>query len=347
MSVPLPVSTAPSAFPRPAIHRKTSCARWLFCGSLYLVALTGCTASLPPERYGVQTSRGVTVCREYCPPFGGQTIRPPRRMADVTTLWMPLTREENARLAARGSLAAKNLPAASPVSGWLPPSERHVMQEYLYRLTVSQKGLTRRVMARAADFLPMILAELEEQGLPRELAALPLVESAFDPRTVSHAGAAGLWQLMPVTARRFGLIVSASCDERFDPRKSTQAALRYLRWLHSRFREWPLALAAYNCGEGALTALLRGHGADTLASLSISGRDSMPRETLIFVPKFVAAATAMIAGGHLLPEQKTMTDQPVQASLSEDRTNTPLAISPARAGAGAPPAVPAMRRIRR
>ena len=105
---------------------------------------------------------------------------------------MPLTREENARIAARGNLAAESLPAASPVSTWLPPSERHVMQEYLYRLTVSQKGVTRRVMARAAEFLPMILAELEEQGLPRELAALPLVESAFDLRTVSHAGAAGL-----------------------------------------------------------------------------------------------------------------------------------------------------------
>lgn len=347
MSVPLPFRVVPPAFPQPKVRRKTSCVRRIFCGSLCFVALTGCTASLPSERCGILTSRGVTVCREYRPPFGGQTIRPPRRMADVTTLWMPLTREENARIAARGNLAAESLPAASPVSTWLPPSERHVMQEYLYRLTVSQKGVTRRVMARAAEFLPMILAELEEQGLPRELAALPLVESAFDLRTVSHAGAAGLWQLMPVTARRFGLMVTASCDERFDPRKSTRAALRYLRWLHGRFRDWPLALAAYNCGEGALDALLRRHGADSLTALCVNGRDSMPQETLTFVPKFVAAATAMTAGGHLMPEQNPMPDQPALPPVSEARTSAFPAVSPARAVSGATPAVPAMRRIRR
>ena len=123
------------------------------------------------------------------------------------------------------------------------------MEEYLYRLTVSQKAVTARVLERAGRVLPMIRTVLKEQDLPPELAALPFVESAFETKAVSRAGAAGLWQLMPVTARRFGLIVDASQDERFDPRKATEAATRYLRYLYGRFRNWPLALAAYNCGE--------------------------------------------------------------------------------------------------
>lgn len=343
-------AAAPGRSPSPARRRPASrrgnvrAARRFVCGLLWLAALTGCAAS-PPERYGVQSSRAVVIFREYRPPFGGQTIRPPCRMADVTTLWMPLTTEESARLAAYDGLAAGGSPVAVSVSAWLPPSERQVMREYLYRLTVSQKGVTGRVMDRAAAFLPMILAELREQGLPRELAALPLVESAFEPRAVSHAGAAGLWQLMPITARRFGLIVDASCDERFDSRKATQAALRYLRWLHGHFRDWPLALAAYNCGEGALTALLRRHGADSLAALSVVGRDAMPQETLRFVPKFVAAVTAMTAAGHLPPEGDRLPEpsvRPEPAPALEDNalSGTRSFFSPVRGAT-----IPAMRRI--
>lgn len=341
---------APGRSPSPACRRPASrrenarAARRLVCGLLCLAALTGCTAA-PPERYGVQSSRAVIICREYCPPFGGQTIRPPCRMADVTTLWMPLTAEESARLAAYGDLSAGGSPVAASVSAWLPPSERQVMREYLYRLTVSQKGVTGRVMDRAAAFLPMILAELREQGLPRELAALPLVESAFEPRAVSRAGAAGLWQLMPVTARRFGLIVDASCDERFDTRKATQAALRYLRRLHGHFRDWPLALAAYNCGEGALSTLLRRHGADSLAALSVAGRDAMPQETLRFVPKFVAAVTAMTAAGHLPSEE----DAFPEPSARPERTPVPEESAPSGTRSFFSPVrgatIPAMRRI--
>ena len=219
------------------------------------------------------------------------------------------------------------------------------MREYLYRLTVSQKGVTGRVMERATAFLPLILAELRDRGLPRELAALPLVESAFEPRAVSRAGAAGLWQLMPATARRFGLIVDASCDERFDPRKATQAALRYLYWLHGHFRDWPLALAAYNCGEGALTALLRRFGTDSLAALSVAGRDAMPQETLLFVPKFVAAVTAMTAAGHLSPGGDTLPEpsaRPGHAPVPEENalSGTRSFFSPVRGAT-----IPAMRRI--
>ena len=283
----------------------------MVCGLLWLAVLAGCTAGMPPEGRGIPASHGVTLRREYLPPFGGQTIRPPQRMADVATLWKPLTREEQVRLADYGEVAPCAPSAACfSVAAWLPPSEQGRMREYVYRLTVSQKTVTGRVLARAARLLPMIDAILKEQGLPPELAALPLVESAFETQAVSPAGAAGLWQLMPVTARRFGLTVGAACDERFDPRKATEAAARYLRWLHDHFQDWPLALAAYNCGEGAMASFLRQCGARSLGELSVAGRGIVPQETLCFVPKFVAAASVMLAGGHISPHGAANAPQP-------------------------------------
>lgn len=325
----------------------------MFCGLLWLAVLTGCTAGMTPEGHGIPASRAVTLRREYLPPFSGQTIRPPQRMADVATLWMPLTREEQIRLAAYGDVSACAPPAACfSAAAWLPPSEQGLMREYVYRLTVSQKTVTGRVLARAARLLPMIAAILKEQSLPPELAALPLVESAFEPQAVSPAGAAGLWQLMPATARRFGLTVDASCDERFDPRRSTEAAARYLRWLNGHFRDWPLALAAYNCGEGAMTGFLRQCGARSLGELSVAGRDIVPQETLCFVPKFVAAASVMLAGGHI---SQGNTTAPGPSPRPSDRQAHPVSSQkkaplPARPSGkdGAPiPKVPAMRRISR
>ena len=321
---------------------------WVICGCLWLAALAGCMTKMSPEKEGTPSSRVITTRREYLPPRGGQTIRPPQRMADVTTLWMPLTKEEHAKLASHDGLSAR-IPTVtgSPVASWLPPSEEEVMREYIYRLTVTQKAVTSRVLERAALFLPMISSILEEQALPPELAALPLVESAFEPKAISPAGAVGLWQLMPATARRFGLVVDAVQDERFDPRKSTEAATRYLRWLNGYFQDWPLALAAYNCGEGAMNTFLRKYRASNLAELSVAGRNTVPQETLRFVPQFVAAAAVMTVSGHLNPPgKKTLPQQPLLLSpfsVQKERTSARQSSFPHEETT----MVPVMRRIDR
>jgi hypothetical protein len=130
-------------------------------------------------------------------------------------------------------------------------------------------------LKRSEPYREIILDALREEGLPLELFYLPMVESDFNRDAISPAGAAGLWQLMPDSARIQGLLVTEKLDERFDPEKSTRAALRHLKAMHQMFGDWALALAAYNCGGGALQSVL-------------ARRSDLPIETRHYVPKFVA-----------------------------------------------------------
>lgn len=126
-----------------------------------------------------------------------------------------------------------------------------------------------------------------EEGVPAELLAVPKVESNFNPFALSSKGAFGAWQLMPATARRYGLRVDAVHDDRADMERSTRAAGRYLRDLHIQFRDWLLALAAYNAGEDAVQrAMERGGSSDfwTLSRLKL-----LPAETRDYVPAILAA----------------------------------------------------------
>jgi membrane-bound lytic murein transglycosylase D len=116
---------------------------------------------------------------------------------------------------------------------------------------------------------------------------MALIESGFRPDPTSHAGARGLWQFMPATARQYGLRVDGDVDERTDPDKATPAAARYLNYLHDRFGDWTLAVAAYNCGEGRVERLMRKHDARTFWQLVEAG--ALPRETERYVPSIIAA----------------------------------------------------------
>ena len=138
---------------------------------------------------------------------------------------------------------------------------------------------------------PVIDPILREVGIPEEMAAVVLVESDGDPMALSPKGARGIWQLMPDTARRYGLIVDTSEDDRLDIEKSTRAAAGYLRDLYSEFGSWPLALAAYNTGEMNLQrAIDRSRSSDfnILSSLRL-----LPVETRQYVPAVFAAVTRL------------------------------------------------------
>ena len=118
-----------------------------------------------------------------------------------------------------------------------------------------------RVARRAKPYLRYIVTELEKNALPLELALLPVIESAFDPFAYSHGRASGLWQFIPSTGRLYGLKIDWWYDGRRDVRKSTQAAIRYLKRLNKLFDgDWLLAIAAYNAGEGNILKSIRRSG---------------------------------------------------------------------------------------
>ncbi len=144
-----------------------------------------------------------------------------------------------------------------------------------------------RVAARAQPFLFFIVEEIEKRNMPLELALLPIVESAFDPFAYSHAAAAGMWQFMPATGKRFGLKQNFWYDGRRDVIASTRAALDYLQFLHDRLEgDWLNAIAAYNSGEGRILAAIKRNKQKRLPTDFWSL--DLPAETTAYVPKLLA-----------------------------------------------------------
>jgi membrane-bound lytic murein transglycosylase D len=148
----------------------------------------------------------------------------------------------------------------------------------------------RPVPAQAAALLPTLRAAFAAEGVPVELVWLAEVESTFNPNARSPSGAKGLYQLMPDTAKALGLSTWLP-DERANPEKSAQAAARRLRSLYEKFGDWPLALAAYNAGEGRVSRALIAQKATTFSEIA----RTLPVETRLYVPK-VCATVALRTG---------------------------------------------------
>lgn len=142
-----------------------------------------------------------------------------------------------------------------------------------------QRPLPARAHKYVSRLKPLFLA----QGTPGALVWLAEVESSFDPAARSPAGALGMFQLMPATARSLSLALSPR-DERLDPDKSARAAAKYLRYLYGRFKDWRLALAAYNCGETRVQNLLTRHQTRSYAAIATR----LPAETQMYIPKLEA-----------------------------------------------------------
>lgn len=146
------------------------------------------------------------------------------------------------------------------------------------------KKLTDRPWPEAAKpYVPRLKPIFTGQKVPPQLVWLAEVESSFDPRARSPAGAVGLFQLMPATAKRFGLR-TWPLDHRLRPEESAQAAAKYLGYLHGKFKDWRLALAAYNAGEGTVQRLMKQHNARTFDGIAIH----LPAETQMYVPRVEA-----------------------------------------------------------
>ncbi len=148
-------------------------------------------------------------------------------------------------------------------------------------------GVIGRGLARSGRYIPMIHRIFQEEGIPKDLAQIALVESSFLTHARSPMKAHGIWQFMPRTGRHYGLTANGIVDERSDPEKATRAAARYLSYLHELFNDWYLAMAAYNAGEGKILRAMQRTGARDFWELSASG--TIRPQTQNYVPAVIAA----------------------------------------------------------
>lgn len=173
----------------------------------------------------------------------------------------------------------------------LPYNER--VRGFILRYVKRSPKQVARLMRMSEYYFPIFEEALGRYNLPYELRCVPIIESALNPMARSHAGAAGLWQFMPATAKLYGLEVNSLVDERMDVLKSTEAACRFLSNMYAIYHDWNLVIAAYNCGSGNVNkAIRRANGKRDFWSIY----PFLPSETRNYVPIFIAANYAMNYG---------------------------------------------------
>lgn len=145
---------------------------------------------------------------------------------------------------------------------------------------------------RSGRYRQEMVQALKEAGLPEEISWLPLIESGFKSRALSRSRALGLWQFIPSTGYKFGLKRNSWIDERLDSAKATAAAIAYLKELHRIFGDWATVLAAYNCGEGSVSRVIRDQKINYLDNFW-DFYERLPRETARYFPRFLAVLTIL------------------------------------------------------
>jgi len=184
----------------------------------------------------------------------------------------------------------------------------------------NKRGRQLEYMLGISDYyFPIFEQALDANNMPLELKYLPVIESALNTKAVSHMGATGLWQFMIATGRSYGLEINSLVDERMDPIKSTNAAIRFLKDLYSVYGDWHLAIAAYNCGPGNVNkAIRRSDGKRDFWAIY----PYLPRETRGYVPIFIAANYAMnYAGEHNICPAKVEIPILVDTIMVTDRVH--------------------------
>lgn len=162
----------------------------------------------------------------------------------------------------------------------------NVVRSCIDRYTKKGRSQVSYLLGISEFYFPIIEEEIDRLGVPHELKYLPIIESALNPKAASRMGAKGLWQFMFTTGKLYGLKANNYIDERFDPIKSTTAALLYLKDLYDMFQSWELAIAAYNCGPGNVKKAIKRSGGNTDFWKIYPW---LPNETRGYLPGFIAA----------------------------------------------------------
>ncbi|MEA2114635.1 MAG: LysM peptidoglycan-binding domain-containing protein [Thermodesulfobacteriota bacterium] len=287
-----------------------------YCLLIVLSAvLTACSSLTTTENFGTSRSPQVYTDCEYDQIRENQII-PVESEQDLE--------EELAGLAKSGDWKADgsslNIIPGQVVYDF-PVTINKQVEFYLDLFQNKQKKYFKRWLARSGKYLPAIHHELRNAGLPQDLVYLAMIESGFNPSAYSHAHAAGLWQFIRGTGRNYGLRIDSWVDERREPEKATKAAIAYLGVLYERFRDWHLAVAAYNAGEGKIERAIKKY--NTRDFWKLAQHKYLRLETKRYVPKLIAAI--LIARN---PEHYGFTDidyhQPVRYDLIKVPPRTDL-----------------------
>jgi membrane-bound lytic murein transglycosylase D len=186
------------------------------------------------------------------------------------------------------------------------------------RFYLERRDYLDRMMTRGGRYLYYIVEEIEKRGMPTELALLPFVESAMNPTALSVAQASGLWQFIPSTGRAFNLEQDWWVDNRRDVVKSTQAALDYLQKIYEmQGRDWFLALASYNWGEGAVARAMKNNQARGRPTDYLSL--NMPNETRHYVPKLIALKNILLRADELGVALPSLPNRPYFVTIEKTR----------------------------
>lgn len=144
-----------------------------------------------------------------------------------------------------------------------------------------------QVLENGDKFVPVLQQMMKDAEVPAEFLYLAMTESSFNPYSSSTAKAAGLWQFIPGTAKLYNLVENTYVDERRDPIKSTEAAIKYLNHLHDIFGKWYVAALAYNCGEGAVAKAIAKAGTDDINVLLDESKKYLPKESRLYIRKIL------------------------------------------------------------
>jgi membrane-bound lytic murein transglycosylase D len=153
---------------------------------------------------------------------------------------------------------------------------------------------------------------IDASKVPNTFLYMAMIESNFLTTAKSNKHAAGLWQLMPKTAKSLGLTINRHVDERLDPISSTKVAAKYLQYLHKRFHKWYLVAFAYNCGETKLARAIKRSGSDSIFTLLSEKKNYLPKETRRYVRKLIVAS--------LLSQTRTITS--IQKKYHKNKLRT-------------------------
>ncbi len=237
--------------------------------------ITARLPQFPPSQW----LSGISTPQRSLTPEPPETPEPDEPTLEAPALLSP----EDQQAVTRGDLEdASTLPEVDTQKFDVPIVYNDQVKAFIQYFQFQKWGVITRAFERARRYLPMMRKIFRDKGLPEDLLNLAFIESAVNPRATSRAKAAGIWQFIPSTGRLYGMQSSRWLDERRDPEKSTRGAAEYLRNLYRMFDSWPLALAAYNAGEGKLQGSIQRQRTRDFWSLRL------PKETQLFVPAFMA-----------------------------------------------------------